>query len=424
MSSFPVSENVAAMQSSSTLRAALAATRLREQGVDVIDLTVGEPDFDTPEFVKEFAIEGLRRGLTKYTPVAGLKLFRESIAAFYAERFGADIRAEHVTAACGGKQGLFNAACAILNPGDELLIPKPFWVTFPEIGTFCRAKNVFIETEETDFVLTADQVKNAITDKTKLLIVNSPNNPTGRVVTPAEMRRIVETCAERGVYVLTDECYLFFAYPPAEVFSSASLPVELREYVCVGGSFSKTYAMTGWRIGFTIANDDWTSAITKLQSHSATHPTSFVQYACAKALRNYNASIDAVNTMLEEYERRRQWLVPALNEVKGFRCEQPDGAFYAFADVRGLFTDRIKTSNDVAVRLLDEAHTVVTDGACFGAEGHVRVSYATSMENLKNAVERMKNLFGSNDQARVGGNDGKNGNNRLAELGDPAGNAR
>ena len=420
MSSFPVSENVAAMQSSSTLKAALAATRLREQGVDVIDLTVGEPDFDTPEFVKDYAIEGLRKGLTKYTPVAGLKLFRESIAAFYGERFGADIDARQITAACGGKQGLFNAACTILNPGDELLIPKPYWVTFPEIGTFCRAKNVFIETEETDFVLTAEQVKRAITEKTKLLIINSPNNPTGRVVPPAEMRRIVEACAEREVYVLTDECYLFFAYPPAEVFTSASLPADLREFVCVGGSFSKTYAMTGWRIGYTIANEKWTAAITKLQSHSATHPTSFVQYACAKALQDHEDSIDAVNTMLEEYERRRRWLIPALNEVKGFGCEQPDGAFYAFVDVRDLFDDRTKTSNDVADRLLDEAHTVVTDGAGFGAEGFIRISYATSMENLKNAVEQMKNLFGEKEQTRAGGNDGSN---RLAELGDLARNA-
>ena len=298
-----------------------------------------------------------------------------------------------MVAACGGKQGLFNAACTILNPDDELLIPKPYWVTFPEIGNFCRAKNVFIETEETDFVLTADQVKASITDKTKLLIINSPNNPTGRVIPSDEMRRIVEACAERNVYVLTDECYLYFAYPPQAPFTSASLPSELRKYVCVGGSFSKTYAMTGWRIGFTIANLEWTAAIVKLQGHSATHPTSFVQYACAKALKDVEQTVDSVRAMTAEYERRRDWLIPALNEIDGFRCEMPEGAFYAFVDVSELLGTDFKRSADVAEFLLRDAYTVVTDGAGFGADGFLRISYATSMENLHAAVDRIKSVL-------------------------------
>lgn len=393
------------MHASSTLKAAQAAERLREYGLDVIDLTVGEPDFDTPEFVKQFAIEGLEAGITKYTPSAGLKSFKEAISDFYAHRFGARFPARQVAAACGGKQALFNAACTILNPGDELLIPKPYWVTFPEIGTFCRAKNVFIETEETDFILTADHVREAITDNTKLLIVNSPNNPTGRVVPPEEMRRIVEVCAERGVYVLTDECYLFFVYPPAEVFTSAVLPDELLNYVCVAGSFSKTYAMTGWRIGFTIANDAWTRAIVKLQSHSATHPTSFVQYACARAMCDPAQSIAAVKTMLTEYERRKNWLVPALNEIDGFRCAVPEGAFYAFVDVRELIGGDLQTSADVADCLLDDAHVVVTDGAGFGADGYLRFSYATSLENLQNAVARIRKLFAGRKRSMAGAND-------------------
>src|SRR5206468_2550979 len=251
---FPVAENVARMHESSTLQAAQAAMDLRDRGFDVIDLSVGEPDFDTPEFIKELAWEGLKKGLTKYTSTSGMKMFREAIASFYGDQFDADFSPSEVAAACGGKQGLFNAACTILNPGDELLIPKPYWVTFPEIGSFCRAKNVFIDTELTDFVLTADQVQEAITEKTKLLIINSPNNPTGRVIPAGEMRRIAEVCAENNVYLLTDECYLYFAYPPQAPFTSASLPSELRKNICVGGSFSKTYAMTGWRIGFTIAN--------------------------------------------------------------------------------------------------------------------------------------------------------------------------
>lgn len=366
---------------------------MREQGIDVIDLTLGEPDFDTPQFIKDYAVEGMNKGLTKYTPTPGLKSFRESIAQFYATRFGATFSPGEVAASGGGKQALFNAACTLLNPGDEVLIPGPYWVTFPEIVTFCEAVNVFIDTEETGFVLTADQVKNAITDKTRLLILNSPNNPSGSVIPPDEMRKIVEVCASSGVYVLTDECYLFFVYPPAEVFSSASLPPELRRYVCVAGSFSKTYAMTGWRCGYTIANEDWTREIIKLQSHSSTHPTSFVQYACALAMQNPEETMAAVDGMLAEYTRRRNWLVPALNEIPGFKCAMPQGAFYAFADVRELLGDTYKSSADVAEALLLGAHTVVTDGKGFGDDGFLRISYATSMENLHKAVAGMKKLF-------------------------------
>jgi aspartate aminotransferase len=386
---FPVSENVAAMHGSSTLIAAQLAGEMRASGIDVIDLSVGEPDFDTPNFIKEYAIEGLQKGLTKYTATAGLAEFRSAIVDFYASRFDAKLKTSEIAASCGGKQALFNAACTILNPGDDVLIPKPYWVTFPQIAAFCRARPIFIETEETDFVLKADQVAAALTDKTKLLIVNSPNNPTGRVIPPAEFSRIVEVCAERDVYVLTDECYLFFAYPPAAPFTSASLPIELRPFVCVAGSFSKTYAMTGWRIGYTIANLEWTRAIVKLQSHSATHPTSFVQYACAKALNDADNTIAAVNSMTAEYERRRNWLIPALNDINGLECTMPEGAFYAFADVRKLLGERFGSSAEVADVLLTKANIMVTDGVGFGADGFLRISYATSMENLHRAVEKM-----------------------------------
>jgi aspartate aminotransferase len=391
---FPVSDRVAKMHTSSTLKAAQTAAALREQGHSVIDLTVGEPDFDTPQFIKEYAWEGLQKGLTKYTASTGMKPFTEAIVDFYQHRFGASFSPAEVVASCGGKQALFNAACTLLNPGDDVLIPKPYWVTFPEIVTFCGANSVFIETEETDFVLTADQVKDAITDKTKLLIVNSPSNPSGRVIPTDEMKKIIEACVERGVYVLTDECYLFFAYPPGEVFTSATLAPEIREYVCVAGSFSKTFAMTGWRIGYTIANPAWSKEMVKLQSHSATHPTSFVQYACARALENSRDSMDAVNAMLDEYERRRNWLIPALNTIDGFKVDMPEGAFYAFVDVRGMLGEKFSTSADVADAMLREAYTVVTDGSGFGADGFLRFSYATSMENLHTAVERLGSIFG------------------------------
>lgn len=381
------------MQGSSTLIAAQVAADLRAKGVDVIDLSVGEPDFDTPAFIKRYAWEGLERGFTKYTSTAGLAEFRSAVVDFYAARFDAEIEPGQIAATCGGKQALFNAACALLNPGDDVLIPKPYWVTFPAIVSFCNANSIFIETKETDFILTSDEVLRSITEKTKLLIINSPNNPTGRVIPPDEMRKIVELCAERGIYVLTDECYLFFAYPPAEPFTSASLPSELRKYVCVAGSFSKTYAMTGWRIGYAIADPQWIKPMVKLQSHSATHPTSFVQYACAKAMREIEETLDAVKVMTSEYERRKNWFIPALNGIDGFRCTMPEGAFYAFVDVRGKLGDRFGSSGEIADHLLREAHIVVTDGAGFGADGYLRFSYATSMEHLERAIGAMKELL-------------------------------
>lgn len=387
---FPVSENVARMKASSTFRAAQKAAELRAAGHDVIDLTVGEPDFDTPQFIKDFAIEGLAKGVTKYTPSSGLQRFREAVVRFYFEQFGASLSIDEVAASCGGKQALFNASCSILNPGDELLIPSPYWVTFPELGAFCGAKNVFIDTGSTGFVLTAEQVRSAITERSKLLIINSPNNPTGREIPPDELVRIVEICAEKGIYVISDECYLFFVYPPSRPFTLASLAPELRHFVCIAGSFSKTFAMTGWRSGYTIANPEWTKAMVKLQGHSASHPTSFVQFACALALENSERTIAEVEEMLAEYIKRKEWFLPALRRIPGFECGEPEGAFYAFVDVRRLLGERFKSSADVAEHLLKEANVVVTDGAGFGAEGFLRISYAASMDTLRKAVERIE----------------------------------
>ncbi|MDH3494935.1 MAG: aminotransferase class I/II-fold pyridoxal phosphate-dependent enzyme, partial [Acidobacteriota bacterium] len=205
-----------------------------------------------------------------------------------------------------------------------------------------------------------------------------------------EMRKIFDLCGENGVYVITDECYLLFVYPPSEVFTAASLPPEYLDFICVSGSFSKTYAMTGWRIGYTITNEAWTKQMVKLQSHSATHPTSFVQYACAKAMQNDEESFAEVGAMLDEYKKRRDWFVPALNEIEGISCALPEGAFYAFIDVRPHLGERYKTSDDFGQALLEKSAVVTTDGAGFGAEGFIRLSYANSMENLERAVEKIR----------------------------------
>jgi aspartate aminotransferase len=388
-SSFPVSENVARMQSSATLAAMQAAEALRAAGADVCDFGPGEPDFDTPENIKQAAERAMRAGRTKYTANAGIRELQRAIIDFYRKDFGTEYSPGEVMATAGGKQAIFNACVTLLNPGDEVLIPKPYWVTFPEIAVFAGAKPVFIETEETGFVLNAEQVEHAITPKTKLLILNSPSNPSGRVLPPSEFRRIMELTSERGIYVVSDECYLRFVYPPGQVFSAASLLAELRSRLCIAGSFSKTYAMTGWRIGYALAPAEWTKAMLKVQGHSTSNANSISQWAAVEALTGPQES---VGVMLAEYTARRAWLLNALREIPGFKCNEPEGAFYAFPDVRGCLKRDLKTSGDFAKRLLEEEHTVVTDGAGFGAEGYLRISYATSMEQIKEGIKRIKNF--------------------------------
>jgi aspartate aminotransferase len=384
-SHFQVSDNVAQMKASSTLAAMQAAEAMRAAGVDVVDLGAGEPDFDTPQNIKDAAAEAMRAGKTKYTPTAGTRDLQKAIIGMYERDFGASYESNEVMATSGGKQAIFNAVVSLINPDDEVLIPKPYWVTFPEIVTFARGRSVFIETEESDFVLTAEMLRRSITPRTKLIILNSPSNPSGRVIPPAEFKAIMELIAERELYAVTDECYLRFVYPPAEVFSAASLPPELRRRLCIAGSFSKTFAMTGWRIGYSLANADWTRAMLKVQSHSTSNATSISQAAATEAL---NGPQDSVATMLAEYTRRREWLLNALNEIPGFRCPQPEGAFYAFPDVRGCLPAG-RTSADFVDELLEKEQTVVTDGAGFGAEGFIRISYATSLDRLQEGVKRI-----------------------------------
>src|SRR6266404_898305 len=383
---FPVSENVARMQASSTLAAMQAAEALRAQGVSVVDFGAGEPDFDTPENIKQAANRAMVAGRTKYTATAGTRELQQAIIDFYQREFGMGYERSEVMGTSGGKQAIFNAVVTLVNPGDEVLLPRPYWVTFPEIVTFARATPVFIDTEDTGFLLTAAQVEKAITPRTKLIILNSPNNPSGRVIPPGAFERIMEVLADRGIYVISDECYLRFVYPPAEVFSAAGLAERLRQRLCIAGSFSKTYAMTGWRMGYALGPTPWIKAMLKVQSHSTSNPNSIAQRAAVEA---FNGPQESVATMLAEYTARRAWLIEALREIPGITCIEPEGAFYAFPNVRGCLKKGLTSSGEFAQQLLEEEQTVVTDGAGFGAEGYVRMSYATSMAQLEEGVKRI-----------------------------------
>ncbi len=384
---FQPSHNVAKMQASSTLAAMQAADALRAAGANVVDFGAGEPDFDTPDNIKRAAEEAMWAGKTKYTPTGGTRSLQQSIIDFYQREFNAGFERPEVMGTSGGKQAIFNAIVTLVNPGDEVLMAKPYWVTFPEIVVLAGGTPVYIETEESGFVLTAEQVERSITPRTRLIILNSPCNPSGRVIPPAEFRRIMEVLAERGIFVISDECYLRFVYPPGEVFSAASLPAELRSRLCIAGSFSKTYAMTGWRIGYAIAPAAWTKEMLKVQGHSTSNPNSIAQSAAVEALTGPQ---DSVASMLGEYTKRREWLLEALREIPGLSVNEPEGAFYAFPSVRGLLKGEVKTSEDFSRRLLEEEQTVVTDGTGFGAAGYVRISYATSMEQLREGVTRIK----------------------------------
>ncbi len=385
--SFPVSNNVAKMKPSSTIAAMQAADALRAAGAKVVDFGAGEPDFDTPTNIKRAAAAAMTAGQTKYTPTAGTRQFQQAIIDFYGTHFGAAFERSEVMGTCGGKQALFNAIVSLINPGDEVVIPKPYWVTFPEIVNFAGGIPVFVETEETGFVLNREQIERVLTERTKLVILNSPSNPSGRVITPAEFESIMELLTQRGLYVVSDECYLRFVYAPAKVFSAASLAKDLRQRLCIAGSFSKTFAMTGWRIGYSLAPADWTKAMSKVQGHSTSNPNSIAQQAAIEALTGPQES---VAEMLAEYTSRRAWLLGALRDIPGVRCNEPEGAFYAFPSVKGCFNGEVKTSADFADRLLQEEQTVVTEGAAFGAEGYIRLSYATSTEQLREGLSRLR----------------------------------
>ena len=385
---FPVASRVARMSASKTMAVSALAERLRRAGADVIDLGAGEPDFPTPENIRRAAAHAMENGHTKYTAAAGTARLKQAIRERFAGDFGATYEPSEIIAGAGAKQVIFNAVATLVEPGDEVLLPKPYWVTFPEAVTFAGGKSVWVETETDGFRLTAEAVARAITPRSRLLIVNTPSNPSGLVIPPDEFERIVALASARGLWVISDECYSRFVYEPVEPFSAAQLPEALRRRVLIAGSLSKTYAMTGWRIGYALGPREWVEAMTCLQSHSTSNPASISQEAAVEALTGPQLS---VASMMAAYRERRDWLIPALNTIPGVTCAWPDGAFYAFPCVKGTLGGAlVKTSEELSTFLLEEAHVALTPGEAFGAPGHLRLSYAASLENLRKAVERIR----------------------------------
>jgi aspartate aminotransferase len=379
---------VSEIQISPTIAVMNRAQELAAAGIDVVDFGAGEPDFATPAPVAEAGIRAIREGFTKYTNALGMKPLREGIAARYNRRYGTHLGPEHVIAGTGGKQELFNLMLALVDAGDEVVIPAPYWVSFPDQVSFAGGRPVFAPTEASHrFRPTLASIASVATERTRGVVINSPNNPTGAVIEEAELEKIVEWCVARDAFLMFDETYELFTYGDHKHASAIRWFDEYPETIAVVNSMSKTFAMTGWRLGYGVAHPAIISAIGKIQSHSTTNPSSISQAAAVEALR---CDDSVVKTMHDAYTERRAWLVPAINAIDGFVCAEPDGAFYIFPDVRAFFgKGGIRDSNDFATYLLDEARVAVVPGLAFGADGYVRISYATSMDRLREGVTRI-----------------------------------
>ncbi|MEK7387769.1 MAG: pyridoxal phosphate-dependent aminotransferase [candidate division NC10 bacterium] len=378
---------------SSTLAVQAKAKALRAQGIDVISFGAGEPDFDTPERIKEAAVQAMRRGQTKYTEVAGIPELRAAVCAKFKRDNGLAYEPADVLVSCGAKHTLFNMVVALLNPGDEVLVPSPYWVSYPEQARLLGGVPVAVATAEaTGFDLDPERLRVAVTPRTKAMILNSPNNPTGAVFSPEALRSVAALAVEKGLLVVSDECYEALTFEGRHV-SIASFGPEIKARTLVINTCSKAYAMTGWRIGYAAGPRELIRAMTDVQSQMTSNPSSIAQWAALEALAGPQ---DEVAKMAGEFDRRRRLIVGGLNALPGVRCVTPKGAFYAFPNVSGLFGKRVKGKDtalrgsvDVAAFLLEQARVAVVPGVDFGSDAHVRLSYATSDALIGEGLARM-----------------------------------
>jgi len=377
-----------------------AAEQLKAKGVDIADFGPGEPDFPTPDHIKKAAIKAIEENRTKYTPTGGIMPLRESIAAWHKRELGSDYTAKECVVTVGGKHAIFNAISVLIQAGDEVLLPAPYWVSFPDIIKYAGGTPVIVPTRPEDgFSAKASVIEKLITPKTKMLIINSPSNPCGGVVDGPEFEKILALCKRHNIWLMGDECYSHFVYDPHKPFSIASAR-DSKANVIIIGSVSKTFAMTGWRIGYTLGPEQLIQAMIKVQSQSTSNPTSIAQYAALAAMQG---NMETVPPMLAEYAKRRNRIVEGLRAIPGVTCEWPGGAFYAFPNVSAHLGDgksaHAKNCTDLAKLLLDKAHVALVPGEAFGAPGFLRLSYATSLDRIEEGLRRLEKFFSRSEAA-------------------------
>ena len=394
----PLSRFIEQVQPSATMAISAKAAAMKREGIDVIPLSAGEPDFDTPGHIKAAGIRAIEEGFTKYTsPPSGIVELKEAVCRKFREDNGLDYSTDQVIVNCGAKHSLYLAVAAVLNPGDEMIVPTPYWVTFTEQPKLVGAGPVVVRTRREDGLkLTPDALRAAITKRTRMLLLNSPSNPSGCVYTRDELEQLAAVAVEHGVYVLSDEIYEKLVYDGAEHVSIASLGEEIKRLTIVVNGASKAYAMTGWRIGYAAAEAEVVAAMDKAQSQTVSHPTSMSQKAALEALTGPQ---EMVETMRREYDRRRRYITSRLNRLNGVECPLPLGAFYVYPDMSSYFgsrcegpqgSGRIEDCTGLCEYLLETGKVACVPGAGFGTGEHIRLSYATSMEKIAAAMDRIE----------------------------------
>jgi aspartate aminotransferase len=389
-----LSDRIERIEVSATMAITAEALKMKAQGIDLADFGAGEPHFSTPQHIKDAAIEAIEKNFTRYTAVAGIPEVRKAIVDRHAADFGTNYAIDECVFSAGGKLAIFNAVEVLVDHGDEVIVPVPFWVSYKDIIEFAGGVPVFVETSEAEnFRMTAEMIEAAITPKTKAIILNTPSNPSGAVLSSEDVYAIVRLAHKHGVYVLLDECYVYLTFA-GEIFSGASL-TECKEHIVVLGSLSKTYAMTGWRAGFALGPKKIIAAMSKLQSQSTSNAASMVQRASIAAL---TASQECVGEMRADYIKLRDRVLEGFKTIPGLTCTVPEGAFYVYPNI-SAFLDRnggkggIQSASDLASKLLTEAHVVVVPGEPFGTSDHIRLSYAVSADVIDKGVARIREFL-------------------------------
>ncbi len=389
-----LSKRVSSISASLTLAITAKAKEMEKKGEDVVNLGAGEPDFDTPYFIKEATKQALDNGFTKYTPSSGIKELKEAISNKYEEEYNLTYSSEEIIVSCGAKHALFNAIMALINKGDKVIIPSPFWVSYPEMVKVAGGEPVILETkEENDFKINPQDLEKAISKKTKMLILNSPSNPCGSVYKREELKDIAQILAKYNIFCLFDEIYEKIIYDITHI-NIATLSRKMKGLTIIINGVSKTFSMTGFRIGWALATKELIKAMASIQSHSTSNPTSFSQKGALFALKS-KKSKKIVEKMVKEFKKRRDYVVGAINSIKGLSCLRPEGAFYIFVNISSLLNksykgNLLKTSLELAKILLEEKKLAVIPGIAFGNDNYIRISYAASIKNLKKGIQRLQ----------------------------------